>query len=365
MGRRLLCGGPVNLHPDVAKAVTDWSFSHRDPECRDLIHGVTRRLNAVMGLHNHSHHVALTTGSGTTANEMVLASAVGDGDSVLVLSNGEFGDRLAGMSQIYNKTTRLSFGWSGDMLLEKIERAIERLKPSLVAMVHCETSTGLLTPVDAVSKLCQARNIPLFVDMVSSFGADTVQFRPEEVAYLTTSSGKSLGALPGIAIIFAARDQVALQRERKPKSLSLNLARTIVSIEETGYTPNTVAVHLLAGLDAALRLIEQEGPAQRLGRIERVTQYLAASLSDVGWTIENDCVSRSNAVTCVKIPDDLSYEQVLKPLRHFGFSVHDGKGPYCGKIFQVSCTVGVDQTVVDEFCDALVGVYSPAEPVAG
>lgn len=359
---RLLGGGPVNVPGYVAEAVASCAMGHRDPSCRSLIRDVSDRLRAIAGVSADDFAVIPIAGSGTAANEMVLSSTVRPGDCVLVLGNGEFGYRLQGLSTYYNRTELLDFGWGGTIDLLQVEEAITRLRPSLVAVVQHETSTGLLNPIVEIGQICASHGSRLFVDTVSSMGADPINLAICNATFATTSSGKSLGAMPGVALVLARRSAMSDVVRIPRRGHYLNLSIAYESIEATGLTSNTPAVQLLAGLDAALRGIEAEGLDNRVQAIRLRTDYLRETLLAKGWELYFPDAVRSYAGTCAKLPEGMSFADFGAALLRHRFTVHAGKGPFADRMFQVCCTVGVDMALIDEFCETVTRIREEASP---
>ena len=275
---RLLSGGPVNVPEFVAKAVAECDIGHRDPRCRELIQSVSDRLCWMANVSDRDFSVIPVTGSGTAANEMVISSTVRQGDLLLVLANGEFGYRLHRQSDCYNHTALLDFGWGNAIDVKQAAVEIERSRPAMVAMVHHETSTGMLNPAEEIGRICAEQNSKLFVDAISSFGADPIDLAQCKASFATTTAGKSLGAMPGVSIVFAHRSAVAELAGIEAHSHYLNLPAAYDAIEKTGFTVNTPAVALLSGLDAALRGIERKGIERHYHTIHTRTNYLRQSI---------------------------------------------------------------------------------------
>lgn len=350
----LLCPGPVNVRPEVAAALTSWEFCHREEEFSALLENVQRQALEVAGVRNPEAWAAVVvTGSGTAGNESVLATVVPDGGRVLVLANGEFGERLFRVSSVYNDTVVLEHDWAEPLDLERLAGMLREQEFSLVAMVHHETSSGVLNPVEDVGALCRAHGVRLFVDMVSSYSADPLDFEACGVTFASTSSGKALASYPGLALVMGRRDAFEALGELRPRNHYLNLYRYYAFLRDKAQTPNTPAVPLILALDRALSLALAEGMPERLERLAHLAAHVRRRACERGLRLLVEDQPLSNVVTSVMLPAGVDFERFRLALREEGFVVYGGKGPFDGRLFQVSTIGDVDEALVDAFFEAV------------
>ena len=152
----LLNPGPVNVTERVRQALLNPDLCHREKEFSDLMQSIRSKLVRAFGIQNDFDAV-LTTGSGTAALEMAVSSCLGEGQTILVIRNGVYGDRIAAMAEAYGFNIQcLDTPWGEPPILDDIEQALER-DPNIevVALVHHETTTGLLNPVHEIGELVQ------------------------------------------------------------------------------------------------------------------------------------------------------------------------------------------------------------------
>ena len=182
----------VNIASNVKKATIANEIGHREPEFSTLLRNVNRKLLEVFEVQTKKlYHPVLITGSGTAANEAILASVIGN-RSILIVSNGEFGERLIKISQLHNKKTKsIKFGWAEQINLEKIEKFIESNKIEVLMMAHHETSSGMLNPIDRVGPMTKRLGVQFIVDAVSSAGVEKIDLENWNISFCTTSSGKA------------------------------------------------------------------------------------------------------------------------------------------------------------------------------
>jgi 2-aminoethylphosphonate-pyruvate transaminase len=351
----LLCPGPVNVDPRVAQALTAFAFGHREEEFEALLDVLRERIVQVATLDPKRYTSVVLTGSGTAANESVLASAPGLGRAVVVLTNGEFGERLARISTVHNPgTVVVEHAWAQPLDLAKVEETLAIHRPSLVAMVHHETSSGLLNPVAAVGALARKYGAQLFVDGVSSFSADPIDLDAAGVTFMSTSSGKAIGSFPGLSMVIGTHEAFRGLGHRPTRSHYLDLHRFYEFAEIHRQTPNTPAVPLMLALNEALGLALEEGVRERMQRLQGLAHRVRARARELGLaTLLEASVPQSSVLTSILLPDDVDFEAFRQALRVHGFVIYGGKGPFSGKMFQVSTIGEVDGDLIDAFFEVV------------
>jgi 2-aminoethylphosphonate-pyruvate transaminase len=348
----------VNVHPEVASALASFEFGHREEELSWLLEDLRRNLMAVADVDPERHTAVFLTGSGTSANESVLASAVADDDTVLVIQNGEFGERLARISRIYNEqTVTVRHDWGERIDLDRVAAALDRHDVKLVVMVHHETSTGMLNPVEEVGRLAHEKGARFVVDAVSSFSADALDFERAHITFLTTSSGKAIGSYPGLAIVLGSHEAFLNLAGRSPRCHYLDLYRYYEFAENSVQTPNTPAIPLMLALNRSLELILDEGMQARLQRLASLAAHVRRRTHELDLDVVIDSGPRSNVLTSILLPEDLPFEQFRQALREHGFVIYGGKGPHEDRMFQVSTIGAIDVGLIDGFFTALSDVF--------
>ncbi len=357
---RLLCPGPVNVAPPVAEALTLAEFGHREVEFEELLRATEAALLEVAGLDPARHAAVLLTGSGTAANEAVFTSHRPSEGTTLVLTNGEFGERLATLARYHHRAVEtLAVPWGAPLDLDALAARLARGDVAFVAMVHHETSTGMLLPVAEVGALCRAHGVALFVDAVSSFSADPLDLDAWGVTWASTSAGKALAAYPGVSVVFGAHAAFERLTRFQASSHYLNLARHYEAARTYAQTPHTPAVPLLAALWAAARLILEEGVEERMNAMRRRQRTLEQAAWSLGLRpLLPPSVPRSRVLTTFRVPRGVSFSWLREALRERGFVVYGGKGPLAGRVFQVS-TINVSDEVLAAFIGALRELLAP------
>lgn len=295
-----LLPGPVNLHPDVLAAFAAPPVSHRGDEFSGTLRHVKARLRELTG----AGRVALLFGSGTLANDAVAARLSVEGGRGLVLSNGEFGERLADHARRWRLPhTVLRSDW-GELLDHD---RIARMDFDWLWAVHCETSTGILNDLEPLKRICRERGARLCLDCISSIA--TVPMDLAGVHLASGVSGKGIGSLAGVAMVF---HQDAIPKADLPRYLDLGCYG-----QEDGM-PYTVCSNLVVALRAAL---DRHRPEERFPGIERLAAALRAGLRKRGFQILAPDAHASPAVTTIVLPPEAPSTRVGRELERRGYEL--------------------------------------------
>jgi aspartate aminotransferase-like enzyme/predicted N-acetyltransferase YhbS len=295
-----LLPGPVRLHADVFAAFAAPPVSHRGAEFSGTLRHVKARLRELTG----AERVALLFGSGTLANDAIAGRLSVEGGTGLVLSNGEFGERLADHARRWRLPHNvLRAGW-GDLLDHD---RIARMDFDWLWAVHCETSTGILNDLDALKRICQERGARLCLDCISSIATVPVDLSGVHLA--SGVSGKGIGSLAGVSMVF---HQDAISQSELPRYLDLGCYG-----QEDG-VPYTVCSNLIAALRAAL---DRHRPEDRFPRIASLAACLRASLREHGLRIVAPDAHASPAVTTIELPPEASSNWVGRELERRGYEL--------------------------------------------
>ncbi|MCL2022299.1 MAG: aminotransferase class V-fold PLP-dependent enzyme [Betaproteobacteria bacterium] len=265
--------GPVCTTPEVQKALAGAAISHRGQLFLTRMSDLRARLCRL----TNARDVQLMPGSGTLANAVVAAQLSLLGTTGLILSNGEFGERLADNARSAGlRFELLRLPWGEVFDLAEIESLVERLAAKgdggWIWFAHHETSTGIMNPLAALQKLAARFNLHVCVDAISSIGVMPVDL---SAVYLATcASGKGLGGFPGIALVFH-HDRPVAAPERLPGYLDLGHWHANRSV------PYTHSSNLIAALDVAAR---QATPA-RMQQIADNARWLRQQLCAAGFRL--------------------------------------------------------------------------------
>jgi aspartate aminotransferase-like enzyme/GNAT superfamily N-acetyltransferase len=297
--------GPVSIHDDVQRAFQRPPESHRAEGFAAEFDGVRAALCRLAG----ARRVELLLGSGTVANDAVAGQLSLETGRGLVLTNGEFGERLVDHARRF----RLAFDvmarpWGKTFDRAQVEDRLARLAPGdWLWVVHGETSTGVLNDLESMKAPCQAAGVRLCVDAISSLGTVPVNL---DGTYLASGvSGKGLGAYPGLAMVFYDHPLVAAP-ERLPRYLDLAL------YARHGGIPFTHSSNLLRALHAALGRVDWD---DRFRELAFTSAWLRARVRTLGFEVIAPEADAAPGVVTIAVPESASSVAVAAELEQEGY----------------------------------------------
>ena len=327
---KLFSPGPVLVKANVRNALLHYDICHRSKEFEEMFVDTQNRIIKLFNA-DDSYYAVIVSGSGTSANETVLSSVVKDGESVMLLRNGLFGERLQEILDKYKiPYVDVSFPWAtafDEKVIEEQMKAHPEAKT--VAMVFHETSTGMINKVYEVGQLCKKYGRKLFTDTVSAAAGQNIDVIKNNITFATSVGGKCLGAFPGSAYVIAKRDELEQLTGAQCRNVYLNLYKHYVSARDTHQTPNTPNVNLFWALQQALANIEDEGGlAKRIERYQECAAIIRKGLKDMGLRLllDEKKDNMSNTVTSVFLPVDAKV--FLKEMEERGYTFYIGKADY-------------------------------------
>lgn len=338
----LFTPGPLSTHAIVREAMLrDWGS--RTTAFIDLTAELRSRLTAV-GRGEQTHTAIPLQGSGTYAVEAALGTLVRTEDRLLVLSNGAYGDRMGEIAaRLGRRAEKLSWPEGQPMDVAEIGRALSRGDVTHLAVVHCETSCGILNPVEQIAALTASQGVFLIVDAMSSFGALPLDLARLKVGAALTSSNKCLEGAPGIGVAIVERKAVGRTRGWSP-SVSLDLHAQWAGFEADGQWRFTPPVQVVAALVEALRRLELEGgPEARLRRYERNLESLLAVTEAAGLKPVLDRAVQSPIIVAFHTPTTAGFrfERFAEALAARNLHIYPGK---LGRLpsFRIGCIGALD-----------------------
>lgn len=338
MPERLLLGpGPCNAHPAVLQAMSQSPIGHLDPAFLHLMDEIQSLLR--YGWQTENPLTIAVSGTGSAAMEATIANAVEPGDTVLVGVAGYFGNRLVEMAGRYGATVQtIRKPWGQVFSLEELRSALETHRPTILALVHAETSTGACQPLEGVGALCRDYDCLLLVDTVTSLGGVPIFLDQWGIDLAYSCSQKGLGCSPGASpFTMGARAMAKLQRRQTPVAnwyLDMNLLGQYWGNERVYH--HTAPVNLYYGLREALRLIAEEGIHQAWQRHQSNAEYLWARLADLGLALHVDREFRLPTLTTVRIPTGVDGKTVARQLLlEHNIEIGGGLGELAGQVWRI------------------------------
>ena len=331
---RLLLGpGPSPVSSRVLRALGAPQRSHLDPEMVALLDGIRARLRRVFRAADDSETLAIS-GTGTSGMEAVVANLTEPGRKALVVVTGYFGDRLAGLLGRYGAAVdRVDGEWGRAIDPDRVAKALAGGRYDLVAVVHGETSTGVLNPVQEIAALALEHDALTIVDAVTSLGAVPLEVDAWGIDACYSCSQKGLGAPSGMSpVVFSAR---ALARKVECRSFYLDLNLLLDYWVRRKYH-HTISAPLVYALAEALAEVEDEGLETRWGRHERVHEEFVEALDALGLSLLPPPAERLWSLNTVRVPSGTDDAAVRKRLlQQDDIEIGAGLGPLAGKIFRI------------------------------
>jgi 2-aminoethylphosphonate-pyruvate transaminase len=344
----LLNPGPVNVSPRVTAALGRGDLCHREPEANALLERIRCRLLEAFAP-SGTFRTVLITGSGTAALEMATTGVVSPTGRLVVVANGVYGERIAAMAAAAGlKHTVVTCDWMARPDLAAVETAVRAPDVEAVAMVHHETTTGLLNDVAAVGAIARRYGKRLLVDSVSGLGGDALDFEAAGVDLVVGTANKCIQGLPGMAFVLVRASVLETLATFPPRSLYLSLATYVQNP-----MPFTPAIQAGYALDEALAELLEEGVAARVARYAGAAAQLREGFARLGLECVLPPEIRSNSITSVWFPRGRTYQMLHDGLKARGFVIYEGQGRLARDLFRVANMGHLRRDDFDRFVVAL------------
>jgi alanine-glyoxylate transaminase/serine-glyoxylate transaminase/serine-pyruvate transaminase len=335
---RLLLGpGPSNAHPTVLQALSRTPIGHLDPLYVELMGEVQELLRYTWQTDNRL--TIPMSGTGSAAMEATLANTIEPGDKVLVALKGYFGLRLADMASRYRAdVVTIEKPWGEAFSLAELEEALATHRPAVLALVHAETSTGILQPMDGIGDLCRKYDCLLLLDTVTSLGAVPLYLDEWKVDLAYSCSQKGLSCPPGLGPFTMGPRAEAKMMARQGKVPNWYLDVTLLNQywgSDRVYH-HTAPVNMNFGMREALRLLAEEGLENAWARHRSNAERLWSGLESLGLQLHAPEHLRLPTLTTVRIPAGVDGKAFcLHLLNEHGIEVGGGLGALAGQIWRI------------------------------
>jgi alanine-glyoxylate transaminase / serine-glyoxylate transaminase / serine-pyruvate transaminase len=335
---RILMGpGPSDTHPRVLAALGAPTVGHLDPYFLQVMNEVQDMLKHVFQTTNEM--TLAVSGTGSAGMETCVVNLVEPGDTVLIGINGVFGGRMAdvaGRAGANVVTIERPFGEV--FSTQEIADAVKEHSPKVVGLVHAETSTGALQPLEEISKVVHDAGALLLADCVTSLGGTPVKVDEWQLDAVYSGTQKCLSCPPGLApVTFSPRAvEVMDNRTTKVSSWYLDMSMVRNYWGESRAYHHTAPINMNYGLHAALQIVLEEGLENRFARHLRNHEALRDGLQAMGINYAVEDGLRLPMLNAVKIPDgtdDAALRGQL--LNEFGIEIGAGLGPMKGKTWRI------------------------------
>ena len=329
-----LVPGPTRVAPEVLAAYqTDYGSPDIEKDFYELYHDTQLKIRKIIGTRNK---IAIMTGEAMVGLWAGLKSCLVPGDKLLSIANGIFGYGIADMARSLGcEVEVVGFEYNEAIEVNQIEEAIRNFHPKMVTMVHCETPSGIINPVEEVGQIIKQCSVPLFyVDAVSSAGGTEVKVDDWGIDICLIGSQKCLSAPPDIGMISVSERSWEIIEHIDYKGYDA-LAPWEEALEHEWF-PYTPSWHSLAAINKACDLILKEGLDHVFQRHLKAADYCRKRLLAMGLTLfPVDEKISSPTVTAVNVPQKITWQYLNKRLRARGMVIGGSLGKLANKVFRI------------------------------
>ncbi len=350
----LLNPGPVNVSDRVRNALMGPDLCHRESECVELCDRIRRKLLEAFVPGAESDYTAiLLTGSGTAAVEASIMSCLPAGKRLVHVNNGVYGERISSIVG----TQRLGIAeikcdWVTPPDPETILKSLKQ-QPAVhaVAMVHHETTLGLINPVHEIAEHVDSRGCVFILDSVSGLGGEALDIAGQHMYMVAGTAGKCIQGFPGVSFVLVRKGFMENVVKYPRRSWYLSLAN-YYEAQERGSMPFTPAVQVYAAFDEALSELLEEGVHNRMKRYRRLATLIRERMESLGVRAVLPASLQSNSLTAFYMPEGLPYTILHDRLKDRGYVIYAGQGRFESKIFRVAHMGALQEHHIEGFLGA-------------
>jgi 2-aminoethylphosphonate-pyruvate transaminase len=356
--RVLLNPGPAVVSDRVHRAMGGPDLCHREPEYSDILEGVKRKLFRIAGV-GDDWAIVMIAGSGTAAMEAMTGGCVRPDRRLLVCRNGIYGDRILTIANRMGIETVVVSASDLEPIDPAVVAAALDGDPAIdaVAVIHHETTTGLLNPVQEIAAEAARRGVLVVSDAISSLGAEELDLAGTGIDFVASTSNKCLHGLPGCAFVLVSpRGQERIEQV-PPRSLYFDLPNYLKA-QAKRTVPFTPAIPALYGLDAALDELLDEGVDYRRSYYQARMNYLDGAFAEMGLEPRVAALHRSRSVRSLPLPAGIGYDAMHDEVKEEGYVIYGGLGEAAKTSFRVCALGALKIEALEGFIDVLERVIS-------
>lgn len=340
MQKLLMIPGPCDIEEDVLLQMSRQVVCHYGKEWV-IIYNKTRDM--LKNLLNTSGDVFIINGSGHLSVEAMLVALGEYEEEIAIVDNGFFAHRMIEILETYGlKPKVLKIEWGKSVLPEQVENFLNtHRKVKALGIVHSETSTGVLNPLEDIASVTRQKGVYLAVDAVSSAGIIPIDMDGWGIDFCATASQKGLGAPPGLAILAVSKRALEYIRNRK-KPIPGWYANLQIwdrfNIEQAQFQPYSIslAVNLVFALQQSLENIIEEGVEERYKKHKKLSDVLKTGVKACGLDIFSEISESSPVITVMKFPEFIDSANFVDYLReNYNILIANGLGNLKGKVARI------------------------------
>lgn len=336
---KLLMGpGPSMVAPEIYKAISQPILGHLDPQFIAIMEEIKEMMREIL---NTKNRLTLPiSGTGSAGMETCFVNLISAGDEVLILSNGVFGNRMQDVaSRLRAKVDMVESPFGKPILVEEVAKKLQQKNYKIVAIVHAETSTGVVNPVAEIGQLLKNSQTIYLVDAVTSMGGIEIKMDEWGIDALYSGTQKCLACPPGLSPVSFSQKAVDVIKNRQEKVPNWYLDLSLIIAYWDGQSRayhHTAPINMLYALYAALALVLQEGKEKVYARHQEIHKYLVEGLEKMGLKMLVDLHSRLPMLNSVLIPQGVDEAAIRKTLLNkYQIEIGGGLGNLSGKIWRI------------------------------
>ena len=353
MDKKLLTPGPLTTSMTTKEAMLhDWGS--RDKKFIDLNSSIRESLVKLIDGEDNYQCVPMQ-GSGTFAVESMVSSLTSKDSKILILINGAYGQRMKKMCTYLNRDfIEYEVAEHEVHKLVKIEELIDNNDLTHVFTVYCETTSGILNPIEDIAKLVESKKLSLFIDAMSAFGALPLSAKNVSFDAVAASSNKCLEGVPGVGFILV-KNNVIQNAKGNSHSLSLDLYDQWQAMEKNKqwrFTPHT---HVLAAFNQAIKEHEKEGGVQgRYNRYKNNCNIICNGMKELGFEQLLPEKLQAPIIITIKQPNDsnFNFDKFYNALSDKNFLIYPGKLTVA-ETFRIGCIGDLNENDMKETLSAV------------
>lgn len=349
--KKLFGPGPSNMPAIVVEGLNQPLLGHLHPEFLEIMDDVKSGIQYVFQTNNPLTFAV--SGSGHAGMECAIMNLLDEGETILVVQNGVWGQRAADLSDRLGLNVRKLIVPEGEVIsFEDFSEAVDNYRPQVAFLCHGESSTGVAHPLERFGDICNAYDCLFLVDVVASLGGAPFHADDLKVDCVYSASQKVLNCPPGLAPISFSEKALKKMLNKKKRVPSfyldaLELGNYWGCFDETRRYHHTAPISLVYALREGLSVVAQERIENLVGRHQKNAKLFYAALKELGLNlfVQNEN-HRLPTLTTIRIPDGVDWKAVQSKLMAQGYEIAGGLGPTAGKIWRIG-TFGINSNPED------------------
>ena len=351
----LLNPGPVTTTDSVKKALLVEDICHREATFTDVLLDIRQKLLKLAGA-DTSYSSVLFASSGTGAIEACISSLIPPDKCIAIINNGSYGQRMIDIAKRYQiRVLELNYSPDEMLPLTEIEHVIKNHDDiAYIAMVHHETSTGILNPLKALGEICQRQQCGFILDAMSSFAGTDINVLRDHIDFLISSSNKCIQGMPGLSFVIGKKQQI-MDSKGLSRSYYFDLFQQFLSLESTGQMPFTVPVQIAYAFQQALNELIDESLPKRIARYQENYAHLIHGLTKLGFEILTPNDRASKLLVTVSFPQNgisYTFADLHAKLLNDGITIYPAKSTDSSR-FRIACIGDLTSNDIDYFLEKL------------